>query len=87
MVVYATYDLTFPRAGSLAVVRDLEEHGIAHVAKVLPCGHYTTGEFPYKYLDGWFLGSFVWRAFREKNDVAAAGAGERRREETFICRR
>jgi hypothetical protein len=34
------------------------------VSKVLPCGHYTTGEAPYKYLDGWYLGSFVWGAFR-----------------------
>ncbi len=66
LVVYATYDLTFPRAGSLAVLRDFEQHSVPHIARVLPCGHYTTGEFPYKYLDGWFLGSFVWREFRRR---------------------
>jgi dienelactone hydrolase len=65
LVVYATYDLTFPREGSLAAVQGFRDYNIQHVAKVLPCGHYTTGEFPYKYLDGWYLGSFVWREFRE----------------------
>lgn len=64
LVVYATYDLTFPRAGSLAAIESFRDHNIPHVAKVLPCGHYTTGEFPYKYIDGWYLGSFVWREFR-----------------------
>jgi len=64
LVVYATYDLTFPRKGSLAAVQGFRDYGIPHVAKVLPCGHYTTGEFPYKYIDGWYLGSFVWREFK-----------------------
>ena len=26
---------------------------------MLPCGHYTTGEAPFKYLDGWYLGKFL----------------------------
>ncbi len=69
LVVYAPYDLTFPLTGSLAVLRALGEHGIAHVAKVLPCGHYTTGETPYKYIDGWYLGSFVWREFRRLREL------------------
>jgi hypothetical protein len=34
------------------------------VSKVLPCGHYTTGEFPYKFIDGWYIGAFVYTAFR-----------------------
>ncbi len=64
LIVYADYDLTFPRAGSLAAVQGFRDSGVRHTVKVLPCGHYTTGEFPYKYLDGWYLGSFVWREFR-----------------------
>lgn len=64
LVVYATYDLTFPRKGSLAAIQGFRDYGIAHTVKVLPCGHYTTGEFPYKYLDGWYLGQFVWSKFR-----------------------
>jgi hypothetical protein len=35
------------------------------VSKVLPCGHYTTGETPYKFIDGWYLGSFVYNAFKQ----------------------
>ena len=65
LLVYADYDLTFPRQYSLEVVRAFEESGVRFTRRVLPCGHYTTGETPYKYLDGWYLGSFVWRAFRE----------------------
>jgi len=65
LVVHATYDLTFPRALSLDVLRNFEQYGVDYVSKVLPCGHYTSGETPYKYIDGWYLGSFVYRAFRD----------------------
>jgi dienelactone hydrolase len=64
LVVHATYDLTFLRELSVDVLKSFNEYGIPYVSKVLPCGHYTTGEAPYKYLDGWYLGSFVWGAFR-----------------------
>ena len=64
LIVYATYDLTFPRAGSLAAVQGFRDYNIPHTARVLPCGHYTTGEFPYKYLDGWYLGHFIWKQFK-----------------------
>ena len=64
LVVHATYDLTFPLEYSLDVLKNLAALHIDCVSKVLPCGHYTTGETPYKYLDGWYLGSFVYRAFK-----------------------
>jgi len=64
LVIHATYDLTFLREFSLDVLANFKRHGIDFVSKVLPCGHYTTGETPYKYLDGWYLGSFVHRSFR-----------------------
>jgi hypothetical protein len=64
LVVYAPYDLTFIERYSLEVLKNFDAHGVDYVAKVLPCGHYTTGETPYKYLDGWYLGSFVWSSFR-----------------------
>jgi len=63
LVVHATYDLTFLREFSLEVLDNFKRHGIDFVSKVLPCGHYTTGETPYKYLDGWYLGSFVHQSF------------------------
>ncbi|MDE3104445.1 MAG: alpha/beta hydrolase family protein [Acidobacteriota bacterium] len=64
LVVHARYDLTFPLEFSLDVLANFDRHRIDYVSKVLPCGHYTTGETPYKYLDGWYLGSFVYQSFR-----------------------
>jgi len=64
LVVHATYDLTFLREFSLEVLASFDRLGVDYVSKVLPCGHYTTGETPYKYMDGWFLGSFVYREFK-----------------------
>jgi len=64
LVVYAPYDLTFIHELSLDVLKNFDRHKVDYVAKVLPCGHYTTGETPFKYIDGWYLGSFVWSSFR-----------------------
>ena len=64
LLVYADYDLSFLPEYSREVVEYFTEYGLDFTAKVLPCGHYTTGETPYKYLDGWYLGSFVYQAFR-----------------------
>ncbi len=63
LVVYATYDLTFLERYSREVLHSFRQLGVEHEARVLPCGHYTTGETPYKFIDGWYLGSFVHRAF------------------------
>ena len=64
LVVHATYDLTFPLHLSREVLKNFDRCGIDYVSKVLPCGHYTTGETPYKYMDGWYIGSFVYQAFK-----------------------
>ncbi|HTX41073.1 MAG TPA: hypothetical protein VMD25_04540 [Acidobacteriaceae bacterium] len=63
LVIHAEYDLTFLPVYSEQVVRSFAEHDLDFVSKVLPCGHYTTGEFPYKYLDGWWIGEFVHGAW------------------------
>jgi hypothetical protein len=65
LTIYARYDLTFLPQYSEQVVENFARHGVDFVVKVLPCGHYTTGEFPYKFIDGWYLGSFVYAAFRD----------------------
>jgi Alpha/beta hydrolase domain containing 18 len=65
LVVHATYDLTFLKRYSLDVLENFRGRGVDFESRVLPCGHYTTGETPYKFMDGWFLGSFVYRAFKE----------------------
>jgi len=64
LLVYATYDLTFPREYSLQVVDAFTRVGLNFEKRVLPCGHYTTGETPFQYIDGWHMGSFVYRAFK-----------------------
>ena len=74
LVVHATYDLTFLEKYSLEVLHDFDALGVNYVSKVLPCGHYTTGETPYKFIDGWYLGSFVYSAFKE---LAAQGISDR----------
>ena len=74
LVVYATYDLTFPREYSLQVVKAFREYGLNFEPRVLPCGHYTTGETPYKYLDGWYMGWFVYRAFKALRKEKALAA-------------
>ena len=64
LLVHATYDLTFLRKYSLQVIDNFRRRGIDFVSKVLPCGHYTTGETPYKFMDGWYIGSFIYSAFK-----------------------
>ena len=63
LVIYADYDLTFLPEFSRQVVSEFEKHRLDHKVVVLPCGHYTTGETPYKYMDGWELASFLRTAF------------------------
>src|SRR6201987_2531513 len=63
LIIYAAYDLTFLPEFSRQVVDEFARHGLDHKVAVLPCGHYTTGETPYKYMDGWHLVSFLRTAF------------------------
>jgi len=62
LLVYAKYDLTFPRDLSEDLVRAFREGGIPHEVAVLRCGHYSTGKTPFKYVDGWVLTRFLKRA-------------------------
>jgi dienelactone hydrolase len=63
LIIYAKYDLTFLPELSRNVVTEFERHGLDHKVVVLPCGHYTMGEAPYNYMDGWHLASFLRTAF------------------------
>jgi len=65
LIIYARYDLTFLPEFSREVVRQFENHRLSHKAVVLPCGHYTTGETPYKYMDGWQITNFLRNAFAD----------------------
>jgi pimeloyl-ACP methyl ester carboxylesterase len=63
LIIYAKYDLTFLPELSRNVVEEFERHGLDYKLVVLPCGHYTMGETPFKYMDGWHLASFLRTAF------------------------
>jgi dienelactone hydrolase len=63
LIVYAKYDLTFLPEFSHEVLRQFASHRLDHKVVELPCGHYTTGETPYKFMDGWQLASFMRTAF------------------------
>jgi len=62
LLVYARYDLTFPVDLSEDLVREFRERGIPHELAVLPCGHYSSGKAPFKFVDGWVLVRFLKRA-------------------------
>jgi len=63
LIIYAKYDLTFLPEFSRQVAEQFARHNLDHKVVVLPCGHYTTGEAPYKYVDGWHIASFFRTAF------------------------
>jgi len=63
LIIYAKYDMTFLPEFSEQVVEEFKKHNLDHKAVALPCGHYSLGETPYKYMDGWQLVSFLRTAF------------------------
>lgn len=63
LIIYAKYDMTFLPEFSREVITEFERYHLDHKVVALPCGHYTTGETPYKYMDGWQIASFMRTAF------------------------
>jgi dienelactone hydrolase len=63
LMIYTKYDLTFlPELSKLAAA-EFEKWGTETTVKCLPCGHYTLGETPYKFMDAWVISRFLARAF------------------------
>jgi dienelactone hydrolase len=62
LVIYAKYDLTFPPEFSRKVVDEFTRRNFDFKHVELPCGHYTTGETPYKFLDGYHIVSYMVRS-------------------------
>ena len=62
LLVYARYDLTFPVDLSRMLVREFERRRVAPEVAVLPCGHYSTGVTPFKWIDGFTLCRFLSRS-------------------------
>jgi hypothetical protein len=61
LLVYARYDQTFPVDLSRTFLAEFRRQAIAHETAALPCGHYTTGKAPFKFLDGYHLTRFLVR--------------------------
>jgi dienelactone hydrolase len=62
LLVYAKYDLTFPLDLSESLVEEFRRRQVPHEVAVLPCGHYSTGMAPFKFLDAYYLVRFLRRA-------------------------
>lgn len=59
LLVYAAYDSTFPPDLSRRFIDEFTRRGVPHETRVLPCGHYTTGKAPFKFLDAYYLTRFL----------------------------
>ena len=57
--IYTLYDLSFPVDLSRDTMRALRRYKIKHSKAAIPCGHYTLGEKPWVYLDGYKIISYL----------------------------
>ncbi|HEV7700379.1 MAG TPA: hypothetical protein VGO43_09140 [Pyrinomonadaceae bacterium] len=57
--IYTLYDLSFPVDLSRDTIQALRDRNIAHSEVTIPCGHYTLGEKPWVYYDGYKIVSFL----------------------------
>ncbi|HYJ92664.1 MAG TPA: hypothetical protein VEV84_15245 [Pyrinomonadaceae bacterium] len=62
--IYTLYDLTFPIDLSRDTMRELRLRNIKHDEVVLPCGHYTLGEKPWVWIDGYKIVRFCQNHLR-----------------------
>jgi len=66
--IVARYDLTFPIDLTHAAIAEAREHELPLDVVWLPCGHYTTGELPWKAIDAWKIATFFRKHFRDRCD-------------------
>jgi len=52
LLIWARHDTTFLPVFSRQVIEAFRELSLSHQEFTLPCGHYTTGQFPFNVLDG-----------------------------------
>jgi hypothetical protein len=61
LLVHALYDWSFPPHLSQEVLKDYRELRIRHSTFALPCGHYTSGVFPFNVVLGLAISSYIRR--------------------------
>ena len=64
--IVAKYDLTFPIDLSHSAIAEARRHQLPLDVVWLPCGHYTTGEMPWKAIDAWKIATFFRKQFRDQ---------------------
>lgn len=64
--IIARYDLTFPLDLSHQAIAEARRNNLPLDIVWLPCGHYTTGELPWKAFDAWKIATFFRRKFRKR---------------------
>ncbi|HTS60601.1 MAG TPA: alpha/beta hydrolase family protein [Candidatus Acidoferrales bacterium] len=61
LLIWASHDSTFLPVYSRQVLDTFRELRLSHEVVNLPCGHYTTGQFPFNLLDGLAMCGFAAR--------------------------
>ncbi len=61
LFLYTKYDTTFLPELSRDILARIARTGVDHRVVALPCGHYTMGEFPFKFIAGYHICSFLKR--------------------------
>ncbi len=64
LCISARYDLTFLPDLSEIFFADCDRHGVPAEKVFLPCGHYTIGRTPFKYMDAYHIINFFRRVWR-----------------------
>jgi Prolyl oligopeptidase family len=61
LLIWARHDSTFLPVFSRQVLENFRQRQLSHEVFTLPCGHYTTGQFPFNILDGMVMCRFLYR--------------------------
>lgn len=61
LLLWARHDSSFLPVYSRQVLRSFASLGVPHQVFALPCGHYTTGQFPFNLMDGLAMCRFASR--------------------------
>src|SRR6185295_13567700 len=65
--IVARYDLTFPIDLSREAIEEARRLDLPLDVVWLPCGHYTTGELPWKAIDAWIVAHTKYDPLNTRN--------------------
>jgi hypothetical protein len=61
LIVWGRYDTSFLPCYTSEVIEGFRSRGLHLETRLLPCGHYTTGQFPFNLMDGFAMSRFARR--------------------------